>query len=264
LKRAEVRAARGIGDDNLAIDERARVQGIAGAYQLGKRRAEVVEVPAEEVHCGWVEYAVEEEQRAVEASGLQFRHAPLTDFSAPPPDEIAAAIAELDKAVEHGAPVRAREVATSNRLTVSATRRTLAARMQTNGGGSGMPDQVLELRLELDFATDSDAEELEQSTVRLYRRLRESQVESVARAPGGTAPDGTRAVDPASIGVLLVTLVKSAPGLKSLVTTVWQAMPRDQPRKVKLKIGTDTLELSNASAEQQQQLIDSWVARHAA
>src|SRR5260370_1436517 len=54
---------------------------------------------------GWAEYAVEEEQRAVEASGLQFRHAPLTDFSAPPPDEIAAALAELDRAVEHGAPV---------------------------------------------------------------------------------------------------------------------------------------------------------------
>jgi len=32
LKRAEVRAARGIGDDNLAIDERAGRQGIAGAY----------------------------------------------------------------------------------------------------------------------------------------------------------------------------------------------------------------------------------------
>jgi uncharacterized protein (TIGR01244 family) len=54
---------------------------------------------------GWAEYAVEEEQRAVEQSGMLFRHAPLTDFSAPPPDEIAAAIAELDAAVDTGAPV---------------------------------------------------------------------------------------------------------------------------------------------------------------
>src|SRR5213076_34332 len=54
---------------------------------------------------GWAEYAVEEEQRVAEDSGLLFCYAPLTDFSAPPPEEIAAAIAELDAAVEAGAPV---------------------------------------------------------------------------------------------------------------------------------------------------------------
>ena len=45
----------------------------------------------------WPEYYVEEEQRLAEQTGMRFRHQPLDDFAAPPPDEVAAALRALDE-----------------------------------------------------------------------------------------------------------------------------------------------------------------------
>jgi protein tyrosine phosphatase (PTP) superfamily phosphohydrolase (DUF442 family) len=45
----------------------------------------------------WPEYHVEEEQRLAEQAGMCFRHQPLADFAAPPPDEVAAALQALDE-----------------------------------------------------------------------------------------------------------------------------------------------------------------------
>ena len=42
---------------------------------------------------------MEEEQDLVERAGLRFRHAPMADFSAPAPDEVAAALTVVDAAV---------------------------------------------------------------------------------------------------------------------------------------------------------------------
>ena len=47
----------------------------------------------------WPEYHVEDEQALVEQAGLRFRHAPLEDFAAPSPAEMAAALAEVDAGV---------------------------------------------------------------------------------------------------------------------------------------------------------------------
>jgi hypothetical protein len=125
-------------------------------------------------------------------------------------------------------------------------------------------DQLLELHLEIEFEEDSDAEEKEQATVRLRRRLLdEAEVESVTRAPAGVAPDGARVFDPATIGVLLVKLTGSAAKLKGVISTIAQALPRDRPRTVKIKIDKEVFELSNVSDAQQQQLIDNFIARHA-
>jgi protein tyrosine phosphatase (PTP) superfamily phosphohydrolase (DUF442 family) len=47
----------------------------------------------------WPEYVVEDERVLVEHSGLSFHHVGLADWSAPAPDELAAALAALDLAV---------------------------------------------------------------------------------------------------------------------------------------------------------------------
>ena len=47
----------------------------------------------------WPEYHIEDEQALVEQCGLRFRHAPLEDFAAPSPAEMAAALTEVDAAV---------------------------------------------------------------------------------------------------------------------------------------------------------------------
>ncbi|HEY3061864.1 MAG TPA: tyrosine-protein phosphatase [Chloroflexota bacterium] len=48
------------------------------------------------------QYDVEEERGVVERAGLRFAHAPLEDFSAPPPEELAAALRALDLQLETG------------------------------------------------------------------------------------------------------------------------------------------------------------------
>src|ERR1700730_15439358 len=52
----------------------------------------------------WTEYHVEEEQDLVEQAGLGFGHAPMADFSAPAPDEVATALKVLDAAIADAAP----------------------------------------------------------------------------------------------------------------------------------------------------------------
>lgn len=47
----------------------------------------------------WPEYHVREERELAEAAGLRFWHAPLEDYSAPPPEQLAQAVATLDEAV---------------------------------------------------------------------------------------------------------------------------------------------------------------------
>jgi protein tyrosine phosphatase (PTP) superfamily phosphohydrolase (DUF442 family) len=46
----------------------------------------------------WTIYRVEEEQHLVEQAGLRFGHAPMADFTAPAPNEVAAALAVVDAA----------------------------------------------------------------------------------------------------------------------------------------------------------------------
>jgi len=46
------------------------------------------------------EYDVEEERVLVERAGLRFAHSPLEDFSAPSPEELAAALQALDQLIE--------------------------------------------------------------------------------------------------------------------------------------------------------------------
>lgn len=47
----------------------------------------------------WPEYQVSEEQALAESLGLRFRHVPITDFLAPPPHHVAAALESIDTLV---------------------------------------------------------------------------------------------------------------------------------------------------------------------
>ena len=122
-----------------------------------------------------------------------------------------------------------------------------------------------EVRLEL--AEDgADAERLEEVTGFLRRELLQLDVADVAAVPAGEPPPGSRAFDVLAIGALLVTLGKSAEGLRSVVDAVrhWLTRSGGVRRTVKLEIGGDVLELSEVSTADQQRLIDVFVSRHAA
>jgi protein tyrosine phosphatase (PTP) superfamily phosphohydrolase (DUF442 family) len=47
----------------------------------------------------WPEYRVEDERSIAESTGMRFRHVPIADFSAPPPESVAGALESIDQLV---------------------------------------------------------------------------------------------------------------------------------------------------------------------
>jgi hypothetical protein len=111
----------------------------------------------------------------------------------------------------------------------------------------------------------ADAERLDAVTSYLRRDLVQLDVEGVTAVPAGQPPDGARAIDAVAIGGLLVALGNSADGLRSVVTAVrdWLRRGDGVRRTVRLELGGDALELTEASAADQERLIGLFISRHA-
>jgi hypothetical protein len=119
--------------------------------------------------------------------------------------------------------------------------------------------------IRLHFAEDgADPERVAALTGYLRDELRQLDVEEVSALPGGEPPPGSRAFDAVAVGGLLVTLGRSADGLRSVVGTIrkWLSRGDGARRTVRLELGGDVLELSEASAAEQQRLIELFVRRH--
>jgi hypothetical protein len=117
--------------------------------------------------------------------------------------------------------------------------------------------------LSLELAEDgADAERLAELAGFLRQELLALDVEDVTASRAGEAPPGTRAFDVVAVGGLLVTLGRSVGGVRAVVSAVRKWLERG-PRTVRLEIAGDVLELSGATAADQQRLIDLFVARHA-
>lgn len=121
-----------------------------------------------------------------------------------------------------------------------------------------------ELRLHLS-EDGADGERIDALTGRLRQELLQLDVEDVRPLPAGAAPPGSRAFDVAMVGGLLVTLGQSAETLGPVVRAIrgWLGRGQETRRTVRLEIGGDVLELSEATAADQQRLVDLFVTRHA-
>src|SRR5215467_6531041 len=120
-----------------------------------------------------------------------------------------------------------------------------------------------ELRLQLS-EQGADAERLAALTGYLRTELLQLDVEDVTALHAGEAPPGARAFGVATVGALLIALGQSAEGLRSVVSVIgdWLRRGGGIQRTVRLELDGDVLELSQASAADQQQLIDLFVSRH--
>ncbi|NEY36534.1 hypothetical protein GTU99_31055 [Streptomyces sp. PRKS01-65] len=112
----------------------------------------------------------------------------------------------------------------------------------------------------------ADAERVAERTAHLREELLATDVEEVSAAPGEDAPPGARAVDVAQIGSLLVGLGSSAAALSQVVTVIrsWLGRCQDKRPSLRLTLGDDTLELSEATDEQVTEAFDMFVRRHSA
>ena len=120
-----------------------------------------------------------------------------------------------------------------------------------------------EVRLQLS-EDGADAERLDTLTGFLRQELLQLDVEDVTALPAGTPPSGSRAFDVVAVGGLLVALGRSAEGLRAVVLAVrkWLSRGEGMRRTVRLEVGGDVLELSEATAADQQRLVDVFISRH--
>jgi hypothetical protein len=126
-----------------------------------------------------------------------------------------------------------------------------------------MTDDHGQLAINLEAGDDVSPFELEELTAAVRRELLQLDVESVDRVSGGPAPDGTRGIDVAAIGALLVNLSKATPVLGQVVDVIQAWAARSPNRTVKLTLDGDTLELNGMSEDEQRRVVRDWMARHA-
>ncbi len=113
--------------------------------------------------------------------------------------------------------------------------------------------------------TDADIEALEQLTYGLREELLATEVDSVEVPTVAEAPEGSRAFGIAAVGALIVNLAGAKDSIAQVLGVVRSWFDRKPAaRTLKITVGEDVLELSAATLEQQQQLIDSFVERVAA
>jgi hypothetical protein len=121
--------------------------------------------------------------------------------------------------------------------------------------------QQLQVSLSEDGADD---ERLDTLASYLRDELLRLDVEDVTALRIGEPPPGSRGLEIAAGGALLVSISQSAERLGAVVTAIkrWLSRSDGTPRTVRVEIDGDTLELSGASQADQQRLIDLFVSRH--
>lgn len=121
-----------------------------------------------------------------------------------------------------------------------------------------------QLRLEI-AEPGADAERLDTLVGYLRAELLQLDIDDVTRPVGHDVPPGARGTSVTAVDSLLVTLTQSAQNLRSLISTViaWLHRGDGQSRVVRLEIDGDRIELSQASAAQQERLVALFISRHA-
>lgn len=118
-----------------------------------------------------------------------------------------------------------------------------------------MPD----LRVDLVLDDGGDEGDLDEAARQLRGELLQLDVDDVELVGEGSPPSGARAVDPL-VASLAVAAGQDVIGAVVRAVTEW--VGRRTSRGVKLTIEGDSIELSNASNEDQHSLLAAFLARH--
>ena len=112
----------------------------------------------------------------------------------------------------------------------------------------------------VDPAVDDDEEAVAALARRLRAELLDLDVAAVEPVPAEAAPAGTKGLA-ALLGTLAVKLGPAA--LKAVVAKIRDWASRNG-RSVEVTLDGDTIKLTGATTEQQELLLNAWLARHAA
>ena len=117
------------------------------------------------------------------------------------------------------------------------------------------------LAVQVAIGPDGDAEETARATLQLRRELLDLDVDAVEAPRAGEPPPGSKGVDVAALGALVVNIADSQL-LAAVVTAVRSWLAGSSRRSIKLQLGGDALELTGVSSKEQRRLTDEWLARH--
>jgi len=126
-------------------------------------------------------------------------------------------------------------------------------------------DVMTERRLRLQVSEEgADSQHLAMLIGYLRAELLQLDVEDLSTPHEGEPPAGARVAGAAAVGSLLITLGHSAEGLRSVVAVItsWLRRAEGPRRMVRLELDGDALELSQASAADQERLVGLFVSRH--
>ncbi|QOV34958.1 hypothetical protein IM697_33475 [Streptomyces ferrugineus] len=112
----------------------------------------------------------------------------------------------------------------------------------------------------LEGAPDSDPAELDELTFQLRGELLELDVDRVDPVRIDDTPVGSKPGDAVALGVLAVTLSPIA--LRGVVRLLETWMTNRPVRKVRVVFGDDSIDLEDASAEDQRRLVDAFIVAH--
>jgi hypothetical protein len=117
-----------------------------------------------------------------------------------------------------------------------------------------------ELRIEI-FEPEADQETLDALTRNLRRELLDLDVDSVSQPATGPAPEGSKGLELAAIGALLVQVKSSLPVVTAVVSAVrsWLQRSSSTGRSLKVTVDGRTLELTSATADQQQRIVEEFL-----
>jgi len=106
---------------------------------------------------------------------------------------------------------------------------------------------------------DSDAEELADLAGQLHAELLGVDDASVGPLPAGAVPEGAKGLG--DVAGWLVAQFGTLDGLRALVAAV-RGFALRTGRTVEVSIGGDSLKVTGATSQQQEKIIDAWLARH--
>jgi hypothetical protein len=119
-------------------------------------------------------------------------------------------------------------------------------------------DAVLQIEV---VDSEEDAERLDELAQNLREELLQLDVGDVRPATAGDAPPGSKGLELAAVGALLMNFSGPAEVVTKVISAIrsWMRRAPAPGRTLKVSVDGNTLELTNASDAQQQRLVDEFV-----